>query len=295
MINSFRSSSEGLLTYFVLFFLCVVHLKAGNDSLFTVDIPRVSGSVKIDGYLDDDVWKEATAIKEFYTYHPVDGQLAEEKTAVLLGYNSSAIYVAFICFDSSPFNIRSTICNRDQITDDDYIELFLDTFNSGKEAYLFSFNPYGIQADGMYVDMGQIDYTPDYIHHSEGRLFSKGYIVEAEIPFKSLRFPKSENMEWGIMIGRRIWHLDQDNIWPAISLNSTTFISQFAKLNGLENISSGNNIEVLPEFTSSKFGEMDFNTGEFVEEPIDYQVGVNVKVGLLSDLTLDLRVILPLH
>jgi hypothetical protein len=288
MISSFRLSGKGLLNLILFSVLFSSNLDAGDDSLFTVNIPRVNGSVKIDGFLDDAVWKEAAKIKNFYTYRPVDGQPAEEQTAVLLGYGSSSLYIAFVCFDSTPYNIRSTICNRDEIADDDYIEIFLDTFNSGKEAYLFSFNPYGIQADGIYVDMGQIDYTPDYIHYSEGRLFSKGYIVEAEIPFKSLRFPKNENMEWGIMVGRRIWHLDQDNIWPAVSRNSTTFISQFGKLIGFENISSGNNIEILPEFTATRFGEVDYETGDFKEEPIDYQLGVNLKVGLLSDLTLDL-------
>jgi hypothetical protein len=288
MTNSFRLSAKGLLNLIIFSVLFASNLVAGDDSLFTVTIPRVSGSIKVDGFLNDAVWKEATTIKNFYSYRPIDGQPAGEQTAVLLGYGSSSLYIAFVCFDSKPFNIRSTICNRDEITDDDYIELFLDTFNSGKEAYLFSFNPYGIQADGMYVDMGQIDYTPDYIHYSEGRLFAKGYIIEAEIPFKSIRFPETENMEWGIMVGRRIWHLDQDNIWPAISRNSTTFISQFAKLNGIENIISGNNIEVLPEFTATRYGEVNPDDGKFVEEPTEKQIGVNLKVGLFSDLTLDL-------
>ncbi len=288
MINSFRLSGKGLLNLFTFFILSMSSQVLGDDSLFTIEIPRVNGSVKIDGFLNDDAWKEAATIQNFYSYRPVDGQPAQEKTAVLLGYGSTSLYIAFICFDSKPFNIRSTLCKRDEISDDDYIELFLDTFNSGKEAYIFSFNPYGIQADGMYVDMGAIDYTPDYIHYSEGRLFSKGYIIEAEIPFKSLRFPENNNMEWGIMIGRRIWHLDQDHIWPAISRNSTTFIPQFAKLNGFKNISSGNNIEILPEFTATRYGELDFEDDQFKEEDIDTQVGVNFKVGLLSDLTLDL-------
>jgi hypothetical protein len=288
MINSFRLSGNRLLSYIALFILFASNLFAQDDSLFTITIPHLNGSIKIDGFLNDDAWKEATSIKQFYSYRPVDGQPAEEKTAVLLGYSQSSLYIAFICFDSAPSNIRATICNRDEISDDDYIEIFLDTFNRGKEAYLFSFNPYGIQADGIYIDMGDIDYTPDYIQYSEGRLFSKGYIVEVEIPFKSLRFPKTEKMEWGIMIGRRIWHRDQDNVWPAISRNSTTFISQFGKLFGLEDINSGNNIEILPEFTATRYGEVDFDTGKFEEEDIDPQLGVNLKVGFLSDLTLDL-------
>jgi len=288
MINTFRLGGKGLLNLFLFSVLFASNLDAGDDSLFTITIPRFEGSVKIDGILDDASWKEAASIKNFYTFRPLDGQKAEEKTAVLLGYGPSALYVAFICFDSTPYNIRSTICNRDEITDDDNIVLYLDTFNSGKEAYIFSFNPYGIQADGVIVDMAPEDYTPDYIHFSEGRFFKKGFIVEAEIPFKSLRFPQDKNMVWGISFGRTIQHLDQDNIWPAISRNSTTFIPQFGKLHGLNDISSGKNIEILPEFTASKFREMDYKEGSLTNEPVDYQMGLNLKVGLLSNLTLDL-------
>ena len=288
MIRSFWLSGKGLLNLVVFSIFFTSTLFAGEDSLFTVHIPRFDGSVKIDGYLDDPVWKEAASIKNFYTYRPLDGQPAEEQTAVLLGYGPTALYVAFICFDSTPYKIRSSICNRDQIDDDDSIVLYLDTFNSGKEAYIFSFNPYGIQADGIAIDMVKEDYTPDYIHFSEGRLFKKGYIVEAEIPFKSLRFPQGENLIWGISVGRTIQHLDQDNIWPAISRNSTTFIPQFGKLYGLKDISEGSHIEVLPEFTATKYGEIDDETREYSEEPVDYQLGLNLKFGLLSNLTLDL-------
>jgi len=288
MTNSLRLNSKGLFNLIVFSIIFVSNLIAGEDSLFTVTIPRFEGSVIIDGILDDALWKEAASIKNFYTYRPVDGQPADEQTAVLLGYGPSSLYIAFICFDSTPYNIRSTICNRDEIKDDDNIVLYLDTFNSGKEAYIFSFNPYGIQADGVVVDMSPEDYTPDYVHFSEGRLFKKGYIIEAEIPFKSLRFPQDKNMVWGISVGRTIQHLDQDNIWPAISRNSTTFVPQFGKLHGLKDISPGKNIEILPEFTASKFGKMDYETCSLTDEPVDYQLGLNLKIGLLSNLTLDL-------
>jgi hypothetical protein len=287
MINFLRLNSKGLFNLIFFSVLITSNLFAGEDSLFTVHIPHINGSVKIDGMLDDMFWKEAASIQNFYSFHPLDGQPADEQTAVLLGYVESALYVAFICFDSTPYNIRSTICKRDEIKDDDSVVLYLDTFNSGNEAYMFSFNPFGIQADGIVVDMAAEDYTPDFVHFSEGRLFKKGYIVEAEIPFKSLRFPQDENMVWGIAIGRTIQHLDQDNIWPAISRNSTTFIPQFGKLYGLKDISSGKNIEILPEFTASRLNEMNYETSS-LDDTLDYQMGLNLKVGLLSNLTLDL-------
>ncbi len=263
-------------------------LHAGEYSSVAVHIPQIFQSITIDGYLNDAAWKEAAIIKDFYTYRPVDGQPAAEKTAVFLAYDESSLFVAFICFDPSPDQIRSSICKRDKIEDDDFIVLYLDTFNSGKETYSFSFNPFGIQADGIYIDMVAEDLTPDYIFYSKGRKFAQGYIVEAEIPFKSLRFPNMEEMVWGISVARTIKHLDKDIIWPAISRNSTTFVPQFAKLHGLKNINGGKNIEILPEATAFQSGNRASEYDEFIDQRFSNDLGVNLKFGFLSNLTLDM-------
>lgn len=287
MIPNLQLSIKGLLNACVVFLLLLSAVYASEDSLSSVTIPRFNESITIDGYLTEPVWKDAAIIKDFYTYRPVDGQPATEQTAVLLGYDESSLYVAFICFDPFPNLIRSSISKRDDIQEDDVIVLYLDTFNAGKETYHFSFNPDGIQADGIYIDMISEDYNPDYIFYSEGRKFKKGYIVEAEIPFKSLRFPDTDDMVWGIAIARTIKHLDKDIIWPAISRNSSSFVPQFGKLHGLENIRPGNNIEILPEATAIKSSYTDTEGDEYINDPPTYALGLNLKVGFLSNLTLD--------
>ena len=289
MIQTFLLSRLGLLNFFILVFLLSLSRIAGADSLSTVNIPRISQSISIDGRLNDPGWKEAVIIKDFYTHRPIDGLPAKEKTAVLLGYTPASLYVAFVCYDPQPELIRATISRRDFIDDDDNIVIYLDTFNSGKETYYFSFNPYGIQADGIYIDMVAVNANPDYIFYSKGRKFKQGYIVEAEIPFKSLRFPDTDdNMVWGICVARTIKHLDKDIIWPKISQNSTTFIPQFAKLKGLYGIGAGSNVEILPEVTASKNEEYDFDIPEYVKEHWKGQLGINLKLGFLSNLTMDL-------
>lgn len=254
-------------------------------------IPKISGNIKIDGYLNEPAWKAALKVDDFYTYYPVDGKPADEKTAVLFGYDESSLYIAVICFDSSPELIRASISKRDEILDDDHVVLFLDTFNSGKESYEFCINPYGIQADGIYIDMVSQDFTPDYIYYSKGRIIKNGYIVEMEIPFKSLRFPSNSDQIWGVSIMRSIKHSDKELIWPAISLNSTTFIPQFAKIKGMDGITSSKNIELLPEFTTTQQGNLTTDTtgtDKFQGGSVQYELGINLKFGVLSNLTLDL-------
>lgn len=269
------------LLFFMLFFTSLY----GEESK-EIYLTRFLYPIKVDGRLNEYDWKHAAQIKNFYSFRPIDGKPATEQTAVLMGYSKDALYMAVICFDPSPAKIRASITNRDDIFDDDFIILYLDTFNDGKNAYQFAFNPYGIQADGIYLDSVGDDFNPDYIFYSKGRRFKKGYILEIEIPFKSLRFPAQRDLTWGMSILRRINHLDKDIIWPAVSRNQSTFIPQFGKLKGISNIRPGKNIEILPELTSNQQGKLDNNN--FQEGPIEVEAGVNLKYGITSNFTVDL-------
>jgi hypothetical protein len=276
-----------LCTIFTISFI-LVYRTVTADNTILLSIPQFEGTIQIDGYLQEDAWKNALKIQDFFSYYPVDCQPASEKTAVMLTYNQSALYLAFICFDENPLLIRSTIAKRDDIFDDDHVTLFLDTFNNGKEAYEFDFNPFGIQTDGIYVDMIEQNLKPDFVFYSKGRLFEKGYIVEVEIPFKSIHFPNNPNMVWGFAFMRTIPHLDKTFIWPEISRQATTFVPQFAKLYGLSGIESSHNIEILPEFWSIQQGNLNPSTNQFNEKAMEYEGGLNLKFGFLSNLTADL-------
>jgi len=270
--------------YFLILFLIVNCL--ADSTAFNLNIAKFTDPINIDGVLDDISWKEATQIQNFYGFQPVDGEFAQETTAVLLGYSESSFFASFICYDPEPEKIRSSITQRDDIFDDDFVVLYLDTFNDSKTAYQFAFNPHGIQADGFYIEAVGEDFNPDFIFYSEGKRFSRGYIIEIEIPFKSLRFPDERELTWGIAILRRINHLDKDIIWPRISRNLSTFIPQFGKIQGLFNISGGSNFELLPEITANR--QDNYSNNRLDEGPIDVDVGLNFKYGLSSSLTLDL-------
>jgi len=271
-------------TFFILLIICTSIVLAEETT--SIEISKFLHPITIDGYLDEIDWKNSARIQEFYAFRPVDGKPADEQTAVLLGYSENSLYIALICFDPNPSQIRASITKRDEIFDDDFVILYLDTFNDGKYAYQIAVNPYGIQADGIVIEAVGEDFNPDFVFYSNGRRFKKGYILEIEIPFKSLRFPIQHRLIWGMSVLRRINHLDKDIIWPAISRNLATFVPQFGKITGLSNISPGNNIELLPEITSNQQGNLVNN--KFSEGPIEYDAGVNLKYGITSNFTFDL-------
>ena len=90
---------------------------------------RLDSAPVIDGRLDDEVWSQAVVLKDFLQVQPGDNIEPSQRTEVLLGHDGKTLFIAFRCFDNEPDKIRATIPKRDQIFDDDYVGIHLDTFN----------------------------------------------------------------------------------------------------------------------------------------------------------------------
>ena len=69
---------------------------------------------------------------------------------------------------------------------------------------------------------------------------------QISIPFKSLRFPATNQQEWGIILYRGILRKNEDAFWPQISYKVMERLGQAATLVGMEGISPGRSIELIP-------------------------------------------------
>ena len=97
-----------------------------------IKMPKFEKPPAIDGKLDDEVWKSAIILKDFYQVQPGDNIAPSKPTEVMLGYDAKFLYVAFHCYDE-PDKVRSNISKRDHIFDDDYVGILFDTFNDGRQ------------------------------------------------------------------------------------------------------------------------------------------------------------------
>jgi len=174
----------------------------------TLEIPRLATAPKIDGVLDEPVWAAgALKIEDFVQLTPKENGVPSERTITYLGHDAKNLYIGYRCFDTQPRKIRCSITSRDNIIDDDWMCLFLDTFNEKRRAFTFILNPAGIQFDGMRTEGGgndNIDDSWDTVFTSDGRIDDQGYTIEAAIPFKSFRFPDSEDKLWNIVLARNL-------------------------------------------------------------------------------------------
>src|SRR5438270_83996 len=77
--------------------------KAQAVSVVRFDKPPV-----IDGKLDEEVWKKAVLLKDFYQINPGDNTAPSKPTEVMIGYDSKTLYFGFHCYDD-PDKVRSTV------------------------------------------------------------------------------------------------------------------------------------------------------------------------------------------
>src|SRR6476646_6192175 len=170
----------------------------------SITISRATAPPKIEDYRSGERRDGVTA-DAFLQREPNDLVPASERTEVYVSYDDTNLYVIFVCHAKDPSSVRSRMSRREQIFSDDFVGVFLDTFNDRQRAYMFLVSPLGIQLDGIVTEGQNDDFSFDTIWQSHGELTDFGYVVSMAIPFKSLRFPPSAGPQtWGIAFMRGI-------------------------------------------------------------------------------------------
>ena len=267
-----------------------------------VRLPLFDKPPVIDGKLDDEVWKRAIVLKDFYQVQPGDNIAPSKPTEVMLGHDAKFLYIAFHCYDE-PDKVRANIPKRDHIFDDDYVGILFDTFNDSRKAYEFDLNPLGVQADGIWTDGQGEDFNPDVVLESKGLLTTDGWTVEVAIPFKSLRYVAGKDKLWGAHFWRRIKRFNNElDSWMPLDRDKSSTLAQEGHLSGLEGISTERTLELIPSLTLSETGNRKasltpaqrsaglLDPGRFVNDPIKFDPGLTGKFTITPNVTLDFAV-----
>ena len=283
-----------------------------NVSAVRVDEPPV-----IDGLLADDAWRVAAHLSTFVQTAPVEGAAASEPTDVYIAYDGENLYVGIRARYGEPGLIRANRADRDQIAEDDTVSLFFDPFRDRQRAYQFTVNGFGVQGDAILNSTGlrnrtqrralgsagrgpsntppngipEGDISWDALFVSAGAPSDDGWTAELAIPFKSLRYPpvdEGEAHRWGFQVSREIKGKDETVVWSPVSRNIAQFLAQMGVVEGLADLSTSRNLEILPTVTAFRTGSLDA-AGAFREDDV-VEAGLNLKYGISSDLTADFTI-----
>ncbi len=249
------------------------------------------GSINIDGNPDENEWSNGKLLTNFSEVEPGNNSKPEVDTEARILYDEDYLYVSFVCKEKNIKQIRKTLTQRDNIFNDDFVGIMIDTYSEGKNAYELFVNAYGIQGDLLWNSDGNEDINYDAIWYSEAEIKNDRWTAEIKIPFKSIRFPNKDIQNWNFHLLRT---RPRDNRYQysyvKINRNSPTLFTEHGKLKDIKNIKGGNNFEILPYVLGSQASYLSdsYNAqSDFINEKIKGRVGFNLKYGITSNLTAD--------
>ena len=291
-------SRTSLLLAIALFFISNAFAQSGSPTENEVTAVFTENAPRIDGNLDDDIWNLIEPITQFTQVWPSDGSPPTEDSEVRIAYDKDNLYFALKFYDKNPELIRAKNLERGGRNDrDDHAVISLDTYLDGRNAYLFEMNALGTQDDATITDetITITSFSWDAVFRSETVIDEEGWSMEVSIPFRQLRFPEGDELEFGLMISRVINRKNERVIWPAIGLEYGNFtamaaVSQYGRLKGIKGVHRGKNLEIKPYITTGIQEIRDDLAIEATDVKEEFDLGLDVKYGLSSNLTLDMTV-----
>jgi hypothetical protein len=254
---------------------------------------RVTEPIKIDGRLDEPAWSQAQPATDFREEEPTEGAPASEKTEVRVLYDDRNLYVGIQAFDSEPARINSRELVRDAgFSNDDKVEILLDTYHDRRNAFRFAVNPLGVQQDALITDEGRdVNLSWDARWLSAGHIDQTGWTVEIAIPLSTLRFKEGEDT-WGFNVARVIRRKNEENLWTSWQRSfGLERVSQAGELTGVGEIKRRRLVELKPYTTGGwrqgvpDIGSVGFDAGS------QGKVGLEVaKIGISPSLTAEFTV-----
>ena len=135
------------LFFFALSSVFFIELFAQNNlnlqDIYQLNIGRTTESIKIDGALEEQVWKTSAVATDFWVSYPTDGIRAspEVQTLVRMTYDDEFIYVSAECIGPGPYIIQSLKRDNPLFWRGDAFGLVFDPVNEKSNGFVFAVNP----------------------------------------------------------------------------------------------------------------------------------------------------------
>jgi hypothetical protein len=260
----------------------------------TVRAVRISDPLRIDGALDEALYRDVRSISDFIQVEPNAGQAATERTETWVAFDNDYVYVAFKVWDTRMDTLIATEMRRDSTNSwqgNDLVSFIFDTFYDRRTSFTFTMNPLGGRSDGTMINDRQYSSDWNPVWETQTGRFDGGWTVEAAVPFKSLRYRPGTAQVWGfnaMRVKRSKNEVSTLTRVPPARGQSGFQNAQFAaSLVGLEAPPSGANLDIKPYAISSV--TTDHVVDPRINDP-EAEAGIDVKYAVTQGLVADLTV-----
>lgn len=262
----------------------------------TLVIQRATSAVDLDGRPDEPVWREAPVIR-LIQFTPTEGAAASDSTEVRLLHDDRYLYAAARMFVDEAMSIRPGPFARDQLGPEDHFMLVLDTAGDERTGLVFAINPAGGLTDYTVGDDGQaVDANWNGYWDGATARDDRGWYAELRIPLSTLRFqPTDAGVVMGLILHRRTTARNEFATFPRLSsaFANALFRPSIAHKIRLTGIRARSPAYLTPYLLGGVS-----SAAAFTPQPAGWgrvtdgtrEAGADLKLGLTSNLTLDLTV-----
>ena len=266
-----------LRAFYILLLLFVSTKFWGQEKILTAS--RTYEKITIDGKDTEQQWSHAEVATHFLERNPTEGEPPRFPTEVRVLYDDNNIYILGYCYDEQPDSILTQLGERDDNLNADQFTVSFDTYNKKIDAFTFSVYASGVQSDSRISDR-----SFNAVWESAVQIVEDGWVVEIEIPYYAIRFPKAKEQVWRVNFEREIRRSRTELQWALVPKEVETELNYWGLLKGLDNIKDPLRLSLSPYVSS--FAE--FSEGE---STVGYGAGADLKLGLNESFTLDMTLL----
>jgi hypothetical protein len=277
----------------IVLLLASFSLLAQSDSIKHYTTQHLSGEApKIDGHLNDAAWQQVPwGGGDFKQVSPDAGATPTVQTKFKILYDAKNLYVAVKNLDPDPSKIVSRMSRRDGF-EGDWIEMNIDSYYDKRSAFSFTASVSGVKGDEYVSNNGNNwDSNWDPIWYLKTSIDDEGWIAEFRIPLSQLRFADKPEHLWGLQFTRRFFRNQERSLWQYIPPDASGWVHLFGELRGIKGIKPQKQLEIQP-YIVTKTERMQREEGNpfATGKSSGVDVGLDAKIGITSDITLDLTV-----
>jgi hypothetical protein len=205
---------------------------------------RATGTVRLDGKLDEPAWAAAPVTDAFTQIDPEEGRPASQRTEVRVLFDDDALYVGVRLHDDG--QIKARLGRRDMsLGDSDWFGVMIDSYHDHRTAFGFDVNPAGVRRDEVKT-IDQDDNSWDPVWDVATASDNAGWTAEYRIPFSQLRFSGDSAQTWGIQFERIIGRRNEYSVSTFIPKSERGGVPKYGHLEGVQNVRAGKRLELLP-------------------------------------------------
>ena len=202
---------------------------------------RVHHAPTIDGRLHD--WHAIASTEAFTQAFPHDGAAPTETTRLAVAYDDTNVYIAIDC----PQKARSIarLSRRDRTSDDDRVEIDLDTAHDRRSAFHFEVSAAGVLVDGLRYGDTELSTDWDDIWRAEVARTPDGWSAEFAIPLRILRLHDGVTT-WGFQVHRWIAATGEEDTWAYSPRDAGGEVSRYGELGPFDGLAPRGSLALVP-------------------------------------------------